>query len=137
MGNEKETGKGKIKKGLRKVVQLVLNPRLLLCFGIAWFITNGWSYLVFGLGTYLDIGWLAAIGGAYLAFLWLPISPEKLVTFAIAILLLRLIFPNDQKTLAVLKEWHIKAKNAFKMRKKSKKSKNKGKTNDSDNTDNI
>lgn len=137
MSNEKEMGTGKIKEGFRKVVQLLLNPRLLLCFGIAWFITNGWSYLVFGLGTYLDIGWLAAIGGAYLAFLWLPVSPEKLVTFAIAILLLRLIFPNDQKTLAVLKEWHKKAKNAFKMRKKGKKSKNKSKTSHSDNTDNI
>ena len=124
MDNEKQEHKNKIKEGARRIVQLLLNPRLLLCLGIAWFITNGWSYLMFGIGTYLDIGWCKTIGGAYLAFLWLPIAPERIAMLAIALLLLRRIFPNDQKTLAVLKEWRIKMKNAIKMRKKGKKAKN-------------
>ncbi len=106
--------KGKVKK----ILQFVLNPRLLLCVGIAWMITNGWSYLLFGIGTYLGIGWMIAVGGAYLAFLWLPVSPEKIVTFAIAIALLRWLFPHDQKTLAVLREWYAKAKAVIKKKKK-------------------
>ncbi len=107
-----------MKEKLKKVLQFLLNPRLLLCVGIAWLITNGWSYVVFAIGTYFGIGWMIAVGGAYLAFLWLPISPEKIVTFAIAIALLRWLFPNDRKTLGVLKELYAKAKAAVKRKKK-------------------
>ena len=92
-----------MKKQIKKWVQFLLNPRFLLCFGLAWMITNGWSYVMFGLGTWLNIHWMIVVAGGYLAFLWLPVSPEKIVTVAIAIALLRLLFPNDQKTLAVLR----------------------------------
>lgn len=98
-----------------------MNPRLLLCIVIAWMITNGWSYLMFGLGTYFKIQWMTALSGAYLAFLWLPVSPEKIVTFAISIALLRWLFPKDKKTLAVLKDLYGKAKQAI-QKKKTKKS---------------
>lgn len=97
---------------LKKVVQFILNPRLLFCVFIAWIITNGWSYVLLGIGTYFKIEWMIAVAGAYLTFLWLPISPEKLITFAIAMALLRWLFPNDQKTLAVLRGFYDKAKNA-------------------------
>lgn len=95
---------------LKKAIRFIINPRLLLCVVIAWLITNGWSYILFGVGSYFGIHWMTAVSGAYIAFLWLPISPEKIVTFAIAITLLRLLFPNDQKTLAVLKNFYDKAK---------------------------
>lgn len=110
-----------MKEKLKKIVQFLLNPRLLLCVGIAWMITNGWSYLMFGIGTYFEIGWMIAVSGAYLAFLWIPISPEKIATFAIAIALLRFLFPNDTKTLGVLRELYHKAKNAVGRRKKKEK----------------
>ncbi len=87
-----------LKRWLLFLKQLILNPRFLLCFGIAWLITNGWSYLLFGLGMLFDIGWMTTVAGAYMAFLWLPFTPEKIVTFAIALGLRRLIFPKDQKT---------------------------------------
>ena len=93
----------------------------MLCFGLAWIITNGWSYIMLGVGTYLDIGWMIAISGAYLAFLWLPITPEKIVTIAIAIVILRILFPNDQKTLAVLKSMREKIKESAKNKKKKNK----------------
>ena len=109
----------KIKYWLRKLASFFLNPRFLLCFGVAWMLTNGWSYILFALGTYFGIGWMIAVGGGYMAFLWLPISPEKLVTVAIAIWLLRLLFPNDQKTLAVLMKARIKT--AVKNRKQKNK----------------
>ena len=103
-----------MKDKLKKIIRFITNPRLLLCVAIAWLITNGWSYILFGVGSYFGIHWMTAVAGAYIAFLWLPISPEKIVTFAIAIALLRLLFPNDQKTLAVLKGLYEKAKAAIK-----------------------
>ncbi len=112
--------KEKVKHNLKTTLSFIANPRLLLCFMIGWLITNGWSYILFGIGTYYEIEWMVAIAGAYLAFLWLPISPEKLVTIAIAIALLRWLFPNDQKTLAVLKRWHVKAKSVMRTRKERK-----------------
>lgn len=104
----------KFRHNLKRTAQFLLNPRLVLCWLIAWIITNGWSYILFGVGSYLKIDWMVAVAGAYLTFLWLPISPEKIVTCAIAIALLRWLFPGDQKTLAVLHGWHAKAKAAMK-----------------------
>ena len=102
-----------MKDKLKKVIRFITNPRLLLCVAIAWLITNGWSYILFGVGSYFGIHWMTAVAGAYIAFLWLPISPEKIVTFTIAIALLRLLFPNDQKTLAVLKGFYEKVLKGF------------------------
>ncbi len=113
----------KIKLWLKTAVQFLLNPRLLFCFGIAWIITNGWSYILFGLGTYFQIGWMMAVSGSYLAFLWFPFSPEKLATVAIAIGLLKWLFPKDEKTLAVLRQMKEKVKAAVKSRKKKKEEK--------------
>ena len=109
------------KEKLRKLAQFIANPRLLLCFGIAWMITNGWSYILIGLGTFFDINWMVAVGSAYLAFLWLPISPEKIITIPIAITLLRLLFPKDEKTLAVLSHMHHKIKQAIHFKKENRK----------------
>jgi len=110
----------KLTQNLKKTLQFIANPRLLVCVLLGWMITNGWSYVMFAVGTICEIEWMVAIAGAYLAFLWLPISPEKLVTIAIAIALLRWLFPNDQKTLAVLKRWHVKAKSVMRTRKERK-----------------
>lgn len=111
-----------MKEKVKKIIQFIVNPRLLLCFGLAWMITNGWSYLMFGVGTYFKIHWMTALSGAYLAFLWLPVSPEKIATFAISIALLRWLFPKDEKTLAVLKDLYGKAKQAIQKKKPIKKS---------------
>lgn len=103
----------KLKQNLKKALQFIANPRLLLCFFVGWMITNGWSYILFGVGTYLEIDWMMAVSGAYLTLLWLPFTPEKIITCAIAIALLRWLFPGDQKTLAVLHAWHEKAREPF------------------------
>ena len=110
----------KLKHNLKKTWQFIANPRLLICFLIGWLITNGWSYVMFAVGTICEIEWMIAVSGAYLAFLWLPISPEKLVTIAIAIALLRWLFPGDQKTLAVMRGWYEKAKAAVRTRRERK-----------------
>ena len=109
-----------MKEKVLKVIQFLLNPRLLLCVALAWMITNGWSYILMAVGTYFEIPWMMGVAGAYLAFLWLPVSPEKIATFAIAIALLRWLFPEDQKTLAVLKRWRDRAKEAIRRRREKK-----------------
>lgn len=113
----------KIGEIAKKVVIFILNPRFLLCFGIGWIITNGWSYVMLGIGTFYGIEWMVIAAGAYLAFLWLPISPEKIVTVAIAMFLLRIFFPKDEKTLGVLRQMHKKAKEALLAKKKKRKQK--------------
>jgi hypothetical protein len=109
-----------MKEKLKKILQFIANPRLLLCFGLAWIITNGWSYILFAVGTWLGIGWMIAVASAYMAFLWLPISPEKIVTVAIAMALLRFLFPNDKKTLGVLKDMYAKLKETLRLKKEQK-----------------
>ncbi len=118
MGKIKEKIVNLIKKiKPKEIFRFFLNPRLLLCVAAAWLITNGWSYIMLGLGAYFGIDWMTAVSGAYLAFLWLPVSPEKIVTFAISIALLRWFFPNDQKTLAILKKWYNNAKKTIKIKR--------------------
>ena len=107
----------KLKILLQKIIRFIANPRLLLCLAVAWMITNGWSYVLFALGTWRSIPWMVSVGGAYLAFLWLPVSPEKLATVAIAMALLRWLFPNDQQTLGVLREMGDKLKENIKKKK--------------------
>lgn len=109
--------KEKLKYYLKKIVLFIVNPRLLLCLGLGWMITNGWSYILFALGTWLKSGWMLAVSGAYLTFLWLPISPEKIVTVAIAMWLLKVLFPNDEKTLGVLKDMYAKIKQTISKKK--------------------
>ena len=95
--------KQKIKKTCKKILQFCLNPRLLLCFGIAWFITNGWCYVFTAVGAFFGITWMTVAGATWAALLWFPFTPEKIITLIIAIFLLRLLFPKDQKTLLVLR----------------------------------
>lgn len=114
--------KGWFKRLIVKILQFILNPRLLICFGIAWMITNGWSYVMLAVGTWLGVPWMIAVATAYLAILWLP-SPEKILTCAIAIVLLRILFPHDKYTLGVLQDMRRAAIDAFKNRKKKKKTK--------------
>ena len=106
-----------VKEKFKKAIAFILNPKLLLCFAAAWMITNGWAYVMLGVGLHFGIGWMSAVGGGYIAFLWLPFTPEKIVTAAIAIALMRLLFPSDAKTLAIVREI---AKNIKERSKKSR-----------------
>ena len=80
----------------------LLNWRFLICFGIAWMITNGWAYIFISLGAILKIDWMRNIGVGYMALLWMPWTPEKLITIPIAIWLLKKIFPKNYELIAEL-----------------------------------
>lgn len=88
----------------KKWLMVILNPRLLLCLFVAWMITNGWSYVVTAIGTLCEIQWMIALGTAYMSLLWVPFTPEKLLTVIIALFLMRVVFPRDEKTIGVLRE---------------------------------
>ena len=98
----KKCNRQRIKSLVKRVLEFFLNPRLLLCFGLAWFITNGWSYVFAFVGGVLDITWMYVVGLSYMTFLWFPFTPEKIVTLFITVFLLKWLFPGDQKTLAVI-----------------------------------
>lgn len=115
--------KFKIKYWAKTIIEFLLNPRLLLCFGLAWIITNGWSYIALAIAAWLKLEWLGAIAGAYLAALWIPFTPEKIITVIIAIFLLKLLFPNDTKTLKKLHDMKEKIKEAGKSAKNKRKTK--------------
>ena len=105
-----ENKPSRVRKFAKTVLQFLLNPRLLLCLGIGWMITNGWSYLFLAFGIRFEIPWMIAVASAYLAFLWFPFTPEKIVTVAIAVFLLRWWFPHDEKTLGVLRQLALRAR---------------------------
>jgi hypothetical protein len=102
---------------LKKIGSFILNPRLLLCFGLSWMITNGWSYVFAALGAWLDIPWMAVTGAAYMSFLWFPFTPEKLITLIISIFLLKKLFPKDTRTLLVLETEYAQLKKTLRQKK--------------------
>ena len=59
-------------------------------------ITNGWAYIFIGVGAYLDIKWMSAVGTGYAAFLWLPCTPEKLITVPISVFIYKLFKKNKK-----------------------------------------
>lgn len=109
--------KRKLSDFFKKAASFLLNPRLLFCFGVAWMCTNGWAYAALGMGMLLKWNWLVGVATAYLTFLWFPFTPEKIVTTILAIQLLRWLFPNDTKTLGVLKGWLKRMRAAHEKRK--------------------
>ena len=109
-----------VKQWMKKAIGFLLNPKFLLCFGIGWLITNGWSYILFALGTLFRIPWMTAVSGAYMALLWFPFTPEKLITLMIAMALLRWLFPRDEKTLGVLREMYARTKAQIRARREKR-----------------
>lgn len=103
-----------IKEKLSKVSAFIFNPHFLLCFVFAWTITNGWAYVLAAAGAYFNIEWMRNVAGAYIAFLWLPISQEKILTLALSLAFLKFIFPDDTKTVSVLAELKNRTKSGKK-----------------------
>lgn len=99
---------------LKSILKPYLNIRFIISFFIAWMITNGWSYIALIIGTKFKISWLTTVAGSYQAFLWMPWTPEKLITIPIAIWFHKLFFPKDFKTISqfnnMLKKIEIKKK---------------------------
>ena len=99
-----------MKRKLRVLCAYFLNPHFLVCFFLGWMITNGWAYLFLIIGAVVNCPSLIAVGTAYLTILWLPFTPEKIVTVFIAMKLQRKLFPEDGKAAELLEV--LRRKNA-------------------------
>lgn len=82
-----------ILKDLYNAIKPYLTPTMIISFGIAWFITNGWCYLLIIIGR----GWVRAIALAYAGFLYLPFTVEKPITIWIATMLQKKLFERKKK----------------------------------------
>ena len=75
-----------------KIWNYIKDWRTFVSFLIAWNITNGWCYFFIIIGTWLKIKWMKITGWSYLAFLWLPTTPEKLITVPLGMAIKKLLF---------------------------------------------
>ena len=105
---------------IKLLFKRLCNWRFLICFIIAWMITNGWAYFFIGFGSVYDIEWMFAIGTTYMAFLWLPFTPEKLLTIPIALFFLKILFPKQKDLYRQLEEENEKLKSDNKLKRKKK-----------------
>jgi hypothetical protein len=78
---------------LKKTIKPYLTPTMIISFGLAWFITNGWCYLLIFIGK----GWVRAIALTYAGFLYLPFTIEKPITIWIATRIQKLLFIRRKK----------------------------------------
>lgn len=75
-----------------ELLRLFKRPTLFISFAIAWFFTNGHAYALFGIGIAFHIEWMKWYGGTYLAILWMPFTPEKLITIPLAFYIEKILF---------------------------------------------
>lgn len=97
---------------MKNYLKPFLSIKFLICFFLAWMITNGWSYIFLALGYLKDIDWMLKVALGYQAFLWLPVTPEKLITIPIAMWFNFRLFKDDKTALLLsnmkaqaLKDW--------------------------------
>lgn len=70
-----------------------LKPTLLVSFLLAWMLTNGWAYLLSVIGH----GVVRTIALSYVGILWLPFTPEKLITIPLALLIQKKLFIKERE----------------------------------------
>ena len=109
---------------LWKYLKPFTNLKFAISFGLAWAITNGIWYVF----AFVPMGlpdWLVWFSVSYIAFLYLPFTPEKLVTIPLAIFIHWLLFRNDIKTRKQLDDMYAQAKSDWQKIKNKFKKKNK------------
>ncbi len=102
---------------VKDYVKPFCNIKFCVSFFLAWMITNGWSYVFMIVGGFLKIGWMLKIGAAYYAFLWLPCTPEKLITIPLAIGIHKKLFKKDFNNLHNLTKMYEREKKKTMLRK--------------------
>lgn len=86
----------KIKIKLKQIIKFFADWRMAICFILAWMITNGWAYLFIAFGSLFEIKWMLGIGTGYIAILWLPCTPEKLITIPLSVAIKKLLFKKEK-----------------------------------------
>lgn len=77
-----------------KIIKPFLTWRILLCYLPFWFVFTGWTYIALAIGNV----WWKTVAGVWLAWMWMPWCPEKLITIPLTIWLHKKLFPNRDTT---------------------------------------
>lgn len=102
-----------VKKFFKKLwiyIRPFFDWKFLISFGIPWFLVNGWAYVGVALISVMGMNWFTTTSSTWLAILWLPFTPEKLITIPIALWLHTRIFKKDKKTKAKIEAMNAEAK---------------------------
>ena len=82
---------------IKTYISPFLNWRILIIYLPIWFIMSGWTYLFIYLGTCHHVGWMLAAGTFWATILWLPITPEKLITIPLTMLVYVKLFGHREE----------------------------------------
>ena len=83
-------------KKIKTYISPFLNWRILIIYVPIWFIMSGWTYLFIFLGTRHHVGWMLAAGTFWATVLWLPFTPEKLITIPITLVIYVKLFGHKE-----------------------------------------
>ena len=81
---------------IKTYISPFLNWRILVIYLPIWFIMSGWTYLFIFLGTKYGVGWMLAAGTFWATVLWLPFTPEKLITIPLTLYLYVKLFGHKE-----------------------------------------
>lgn len=73
-----------------KIIKPFLSWRILVCYLPFWFVFTGWTYVALAIGN----TWWKTASGVWLAWMWMPWCPEKLITIPLTIWLHKKLFPR-------------------------------------------
>lgn len=73
--------------------------RILIIYLPIWFLASGWTYVFIALGTHFQISWMLAAGSLWATILWLPITPEKLITIPLTLYIYVKLFGRGNEKL--------------------------------------
>lgn len=79
---------------LWKTIKPFLTWRILICYLPFWMLFTGWTYVALAIGN----AWWKTAAGVWLAWMWMPWCPEKLITIPLTIWLHKILFPNKSTT---------------------------------------
>ena len=85
---------------IKTYISPFLNWRILIIYLPIWFLMSGWTYLFIYLGTKHHISWMLASGTFWATVLWLPITPEKLITIPLTLFIYMRVFGHGNKDTA-------------------------------------
>ena len=84
---------------IKTYISPFLNWRILIIYVPIWFIMSGWTYLFIYLGTCHRVGWMLAAGTFWATILWLPFTPEKLITIPLTLFIYVKLFGHGNEKL--------------------------------------
>lgn len=117
-------------KKLWTKIKIYLKPffnwRFLVSYFIPFMLINGWAWIGVFLMPVIGSNWFTIAATTWLGILWLPCTPEKLITIPLAIFIHTKIFgPKDPKTREDLEKMYSEAKADWQSIKNKFKKKNK------------